>query len=255
MLRIADYAKRSGIEWYEVMRLCISDETTIQPLLILTHGELRVFELDDDEMIGDFPGQGPIPLAYKECEMNPAFLARLIHAKFPLFFKPVTKNREGYAADFYQLGDMPLRPPGLEKFEGMDRVWFGFDKEARITLDEIWMPDSPNDTLVKKPSSEIAKEKKPRKQITPHLKYIAHRIKHEKVMFNSWQYFKKLAAESRGTELVELPGYGPIYLKLDPKDIKGTVLWSETKFTSPTDGKSVKKLTFDRTWNRVKGQK
>ena len=46
MLRIADYAKRSGIEWYEVMRLCISDETTIQPLLILTHGELRVFELD-----------------------------------------------------------------------------------------------------------------------------------------------------------------------------------------------------------------
>ena len=29
MLRIADYAKRCGIEWYEVMRLCISDKTTI----------------------------------------------------------------------------------------------------------------------------------------------------------------------------------------------------------------------------------
>ena len=53
MLRIVDYARRSGIEWYEVMRLCISDETIIQPLAILTHGELRVFELDDDEMIGD----------------------------------------------------------------------------------------------------------------------------------------------------------------------------------------------------------
>ena len=255
MLRIVDYARRSGIEWYEVMRLCISDETIIQPLAILTHGELGVFELDDDEMIGDLPGQDPIPLAYKECEMNLAFLARLIHAKFPVVFKPVTKNSEGLASDFYQLGDMPLRPPAMEKFKGLDRVWFGFDKEVRITLDEIWIPESPNDTLAKKPSPEIAKEKKPRKQIKPHSKYIAHRIKNEKVMFNSWQYFKKLAAESRGTELVELPGYGPIYLKLDPKDIKGTVLWSETKFTSPTDGKSVKKTTFDRTWNRVKGQK
>jgi hypothetical protein len=190
------------------MRLCISDETTIQPLAILTHGELRVFELDDDELIGDFPGQDPIPLAFEECEMNPAFLARLIHAKFPVVFHPVTKNTEGYAADFYQLGDMPLRPPGLEKFEGMDRVWFGFYKEARITLDEIWMPESHNDTLLKKRPPEIAKEKKPRKQITPHSKYIAHRIKHGKAMFNSWQYFKKLAAESRGTELIELPGKG-----------------------------------------------
>ena len=255
MLRIVDYAKRSGMEWYEVMRLCIDEETALQPLAILTHGELRVFELDDDEMIGDLPEQDTIPLAYEECEMNPAFLARLIHAKFPLFFKPVTKNREGYAADFYQLGDMPLRPPGLEKFEGMDRVWFGFDKEVRITLDEIWMPESPNDTLLKKPSPEIAKEKKPRKQITPHSIYIAHRIKHGKVMLNSWQYFKQLAAESRGTELVELPGYGPMYLKQDPKDIKGTVLWSETKFTSPTDGKPVKKSAFDKAWYRVQRQK
>ena len=88
MLRIADYAKRSGIEWYEVMRLCISDKTTIQPLLILTHGELRVFELDDEEMIGDFPGQGPIPLAFEECEMNPAFLARLFMRNFQLFSNP-----------------------------------------------------------------------------------------------------------------------------------------------------------------------
>ena len=255
MLRIADYAKRSGIEWYELVKLCIHEETSIQPISILTHGELRVFELDDDELIGDFPGQDPIPLAFKECEMNLAFLARLIHAKFPVVFKPVTKNREGFASDFYQLGDMPLRPPVLEKFEGMDRVWFGFEKEARITLDEIWIPESSNDTLVKKPSPEIAKEKKARKQITPHSKYIAHRIKHGKVMFNSWQYFKKLAAESRGTELVELPGYGPIYLKQDSKDVKGTVLWSETKFTSPTDGKPVKKSAFDRAWNRVRGQK
>ena len=255
MLRIVDYAKRSGMEWYEVMRLCIDEDTALQPIAILTHGELRVFELDDDEMIGDLPEQDTIPLAYEECEMNPAFLARLIHAKFPVVFHPVTKNTEGYAADFYQLGDMPLRPPGLEKFEGMDRVWFGFDKEVRITLDEIWMPESPNDTLLKKRPPEIAKEKKPRKQITPHSIYIAHRIKHGKVMLNSWQYFKQFAAESRGTELVELPGYGPIYLKLDPKDIKNTVLSSLTPFSSPADGKPVKKSAFDKAWYRVQGQK
>ena len=101
MLRIVDYAKRSGMEWYEVMRLCIDEDTALQPIAILTHGELRVFELDDDEMIGDLPEQDTIPLAYEECEMNPAFLARLIHAKFPVVFQPVTKNREGYAVDFY----------------------------------------------------------------------------------------------------------------------------------------------------------
>ena len=65
MLRIVDYARRFEKEWYEVIRLCISDETTIRPLLILTHGELRVFKLDDDEMIGDLPGQDPIPLAFQ----------------------------------------------------------------------------------------------------------------------------------------------------------------------------------------------
>ena len=67
MLRIVDFARRSEKEWYEVIRLCINDETKIQPLLVLTHGELRVFELDDDELIGDFPGQSSIPLAYEDC--------------------------------------------------------------------------------------------------------------------------------------------------------------------------------------------
>ena len=97
--------------------------------------------------------------------MNPAFLARLIHAKFPVVFKPVTKNRKGFVSDLYQLGEMPISPPDLKKFEGMDRVLFGFKKEARITLDEIWIPESPKDTLVKKPSPEITKEKKPRNRI------------------------------------------------------------------------------------------
>ena len=41
MLRIVDYAKRSGMEWYEVMRLCIDEDTALHPITILTYGELR----------------------------------------------------------------------------------------------------------------------------------------------------------------------------------------------------------------------
>ena len=117
------------------------------------------------------------------------------------------------------------------------------------------MPSDTKSTVSVKSSHESLIERKPRKQTTPHSIFIADQIQHGRIMLNSWQYFKKLAAESRGSELVDLPGYGPIYLKLDPKDIKSTVLWSLTQFTSPTDGKPVKKSAFDRAWNRVKGQK
>ena len=67
MLRIVDYAKRSEMEWYEVLRLCINERNNVQPIAIPTNGELRVFELDDDKMIGNFPGQEPIQLAYCIC--------------------------------------------------------------------------------------------------------------------------------------------------------------------------------------------
>ena len=49
------------------------------------------------------------------------------------------------------MGDIPLRPPGLEKFEGMDRVWFAFNKIVSIDLANIWVPDEPA-TLIKKPT-------------------------------------------------------------------------------------------------------
>ena len=168
MLKIADYARRYEMEWYEVMRLCISDETTIQPIAILTHGELRVFELDDDELIGDFPGQDPIPVAYEECEMNPAFLARLIHAKFPVVFKPVTKNKEGLASDFYQLDDMPLRPPAVKKFQGMDRVWFAFNKIVSIGLENIWIPNEPAALIKNQPLQQKWKWQQLNKQLHIH---------------------------------------------------------------------------------------
>ena len=45
MLRIVDYAKRKGIEWYEVIRQAIN-ESSVEPVVILTRGELRVYEMD-----------------------------------------------------------------------------------------------------------------------------------------------------------------------------------------------------------------
>ena len=251
MLKIADYARRYEMEWYEVMRLCISDETTIQPIAILTHGELRVFELDDDELIGDFPGLDPISLAYEECEMNPAFLARLIHAKFPVVFKPVTKNKEGLASDFYQLDDMPLRPPAVKKFQGMDRVWFAFNKIVSIGLENIWIPNEPA-ALIKKPTLAAEMEVAAIKQTTPHTQYISHQFKSDKSKYESWTLLKKLAIHSKGTELVELPGFGPIYFKRDRKDPERTVRYSLTKFNGPDDGKTLNKHAFDNAWSRIK---
>ena len=110
MLRIVDYAKGKEIEWYEVIRQAIN-EAFAAPVVILTCGELRVYELDEDEMIGDYPDAEPIPLALVECTLNPAFLARLVHARFPVIFEPVTKIKDDLAADFYQLDDLPIRPP------------------------------------------------------------------------------------------------------------------------------------------------
>ena len=91
MLKIVDYAKRKEIEWYEVMIQAIN-ESSVAPVVILTRGELRVYELDEDELIGDYPDAEPIPLVFVECTLHPAFLARLVRARFPVIFKPVTKN-------------------------------------------------------------------------------------------------------------------------------------------------------------------
>ncbi len=136
MLRIVDYAKRKDIEWYEVIRQAIN-EASVAPVVILSQGELRVYELDEDEMICDYPDAERIPLALLECTLHPAFLARLVHARFPVIFNPVTKNKDDMAADFYQLDDMPIMPPAASNYEGLDSVWFGFSKQVSMTLDDL----------------------------------------------------------------------------------------------------------------------
>jgi len=54
MLRIVDYAKGKDIEWYEVIRQAINEESAA-PVVILTRGELRVYELDPGKILGDSP--------------------------------------------------------------------------------------------------------------------------------------------------------------------------------------------------------
>ena len=78
MLRIVDYAKRCEMEWYEVMRHSI-DEPSATPVAILNHGELMVYELDENELIGDYPSTEPIALAYEECALSPAFMGLKDH--------------------------------------------------------------------------------------------------------------------------------------------------------------------------------
>ena len=69
MLKIVDYAKRKKIEWYEVFRHAIN-ESSVAPVAVLTQGEVSVFELDEDGLIGNYPDAEPIPLAFVECSLN-----------------------------------------------------------------------------------------------------------------------------------------------------------------------------------------
>ena len=75
---------------------------------------------------------------------------------------------------------MPLRPPGLEKFEGMDRVWFAFNKIVSIDLENIWIPNEPA-ALIKKPTLAAKMEVAAIKQTTPHTHYISHQFKNGKL--------------------------------------------------------------------------
>jgi len=252
MLRIVDYAKRKDIEWYEIIRQAIN-ESSVAPVVILSQGELRAYELDEDEMIGDYPDSEPIPLALVESTLNPAFLARLVHAKFPVIFKPVTKNMDGLAAGFYQLDDLPIRPPAVRKYEGLERVWFGFSKQVSMTLDDLWVPfDAGNVDF-----TSVAKVEKfsNTRQTTPHTQFIEHQMNQGEAKDKSWLFFKQLASHSKGTEQIELPGYGPIFLKRDRMDVEFILRYSLKKFEHPDDGETVNKHAFDNDWNRIKTRK
>ena len=252
MLRIVDYAKGKGIEWYEVIRQAIN-EVFAAPVVILTCGELRVYELDEDEMIGDYPDAESIPLALVECTLNPAFLARLVHARFPVIFEPVTKIRDDLAADFYQLDDLPIRPPSLSRYERLDRAWFGFSKQVSMNLDDLWEPfDAGNVDFTS--VAKVAKSSNTR-QTTPHTQFIEHQMNQGEAKDKSWSFFKQLASHSTGTEQIELPGYGPIFLKRDRKDVESTIRYSLKNFEHPDDGKTVNKHAFDNDWDRIKTRK
>ena len=124
----------------------------------------------------------------------------------------------------FDFDDIPLKPKTLYKYQSQEKVVFSFRKEVRLSLDNIWMPSETKSTKSVQSSHESHTERKIRKQLTPHTIFIAHQIQLGELMLNSWQYLKKLAAESRGSELIDLPGYGHIYLKQDSKDIKNTIL-------------------------------
>ena len=252
MLRIVDYAKRKDVEWYEIIRHAIN-ESSVAPVVILSQGELRAYELDKDGILDDYPDAEPIPLAFLECTLHPAFLARLVHVRFPVIFKPVRENED--AARFYQLEDMPIKPPTVSEYEGLDRVWFGCSKQFSMTLDDLWIPDEYQFKTKEKSQQKSIELTEKKKQIKPHTIYIANQIQSGKSMLNSWQLFKRLASESRGREIVELPDFGPIYLKQSPQDIVNSILYSETVFKTPADGEIVNKNSFDRAWRRISGHK
>ena len=252
MLRIVDYAKGKDIEWYEVIRQAIN-ESSVAPVVILSQGELRVYKLGEDEMIDDYPDAEPIPLALIECSLHPAFLARLVHARFPVIFKPVTKYKDDMAEDFYQLEDMPIRPPTASNYEGLDSVWFGFSKQVSMTLDDLWMPNEDNVDYNNIPVIEVLNPPETR-QTTPHTQYIEHQMNLGEAKYKSWSFFKRLAVESAGEKQIELPGFGPIFLKRDGKDVEGSVRYSLTTFEGPNDGKTVNKHAFDNAWSRIKTQ-
>ena len=85
MLRIVDYDKHCEMEWYEVLRYAISDKVP-SPVIIPTQGEIAVFKADENEEIEVFPGAEPLNLAFEQRELNPAFIARIIPANFPIVF-------------------------------------------------------------------------------------------------------------------------------------------------------------------------
>jgi hypothetical protein len=50
----------------------------------------------------------------------------------------------------------------------------------------------------------------------------------------AWKNLKSLAVRSKGTELIDLPGFGSIYLKLDARNTEA-VRWKRSPFTGPSD--------------------
>ena len=132
MLRIADYAKRSGIEWYEVLRNVVSNEAP-SPVVIPTQGEIAVLRTDENHDIEAYPGAEHINLAYEECELNPVSIARIIHAKFPVIFRSyvtvIPGSGQDIANNVFDFDDIPLRPKLFINIRVKIRLFFLSEKK------------------------------------------------------------------------------------------------------------------------------
>ena len=129
MLKIVDCAKRCEMEWYEVLRYAISDEAP-SPVIIPTQGEIDVLKAGENEEIIGFLGAEPINLAFEQCELNPAFMARIIHANFPIVFRSdiflFPLSGDEIANNVFEFENIPLKPKALEQYEGIEGILFSF---------------------------------------------------------------------------------------------------------------------------------
>ena len=122
-----------------------------------------------------------------------------------------------------------------------------------MTLDDLWVPfDAGNVDFTS--VAKVAKSSNTR-QTTPHTQFIEHQMNQGEAKDKSWLFFKQLASHSTGTEQIELPGYGPIFLKRERKDVESTIRYSLKKFEHPDDGKTVNKHAFNNDWDRIRTRK
>jgi hypothetical protein len=91
----------------------------------------------------------------------------------------------------------------------------------------------------------------------PHTAFIAHEMKANKNRGESWEKFKQLANDSVGSQQVELPGFGKIYLRRVRKNPEKEILYSHEPFdhdeveTIPIGVFLIKRTAFDTAWNDI----
>lgn len=87
----------------------------------------------------------------------------------------------------------------------------------------------------------------------PHTCFVNYQRSQKPTRAESWNQFRSLAKESKGEKPVDIPGYGLVFMKLDRHDVENTVRYSDISFTNGDDGKTIKKETFNKAWDRAKG--
>jgi hypothetical protein len=91
----------------------------------------------------------------------------------------------------------------------------------------------------------------------PHTAFIAHEMKANKNRGESWEKFKQLANNSVGSQQVDLPGFGKIYLRRVRKNPEKEILYSHEPFDHDEVGNIpigvflIKRTAFDTAWNDI----